>query len=174
MRKIIRPVIFVLIVTPFIAVLSCGKPDQSDDESVIKKETEKKIAIPENMTPEGTWLNYSQRNGKPNAWIKIYKKGNKYYGRIVKILQHPPGKPNPVCEECEGTYKNKRILGMEVLWGFEKVADNSYKNGYILDVNNGKIYNCKFRLAGGGNKVKIRGYLKYEALGRTTTWDRVE
>ncbi len=175
MKKTAGTVVVLISIITVCAVMGCGKSDETYDRSAyMEKGSKDTDSIPEGVTPEGIWLNYAERNGKPNAWIKIYRQGNEYRGRIIKLLQHPPGKPNPVCENCTGKYKNQRILGSEIIWGIEKTGENRYENGQILDVNNGKIYDCKMKLIEGGEKLKMRGFLKLEAAGRSKIWDRVQ
>ena len=44
--------------------------------------------------------------------------------------------------------------------------------GDILDPDNGTVYRCKARLAEGGKKLVVRGYIGISLIGRSQTWTR--
>ena len=50
----------------------------------------------------------------------------------------------------------------------------AWVGGDILDPNDGKIYKVLLKLADGGKKLDVRGYIGMPMLGRTQTWQRVE
>jgi uncharacterized protein (DUF2147 family) len=49
-------------------------------------------------------------------------------------------------------------------------ADVFWEDGKIYDPKNGKTYSCKMTLE--GNELKVRGYVGFSLLGRTTVWTR--
>jgi uncharacterized protein (DUF2147 family) len=53
-----------------------------------------------------------------------------------------------------------------------KFVDGEYRDGDILDPDNGVIYRCKLRLEGGGMKLKVRGFVGVSLFGRSQTWER--
>jgi len=116
----------------------------------------------------GRWKSIDDETGKAKSIIEIYKKGNKYYGKIVKLLNEPDG----ICRTCETKYKNKNIEGLVILTDLEK-DDDEYNDGEIMDPKNGKTYSCYIKLES-PNKLKVRGYLGFSLLGRTQYWYRVE
>jgi len=54
-----------------------------------------------------------------------------------------------------------------------KPYDDYWSYGQILDPENGKTYKCNVSL-NGKNKLDVRGYIGFAALGRTQTWIKVE
>jgi uncharacterized protein (DUF2147 family) len=56
---------------------------------------------------------------------------------------------------------------------YGKKDGDEYVDGQILDPDNGKVYRCKVRLAG-GKKLSVRGYIGVPMLGRSQTWVRQE
>ena len=58
---------------------------------------------------------------------------------------------------------------MLVIWQLEKVGD-VYKNGKILDPEEGKVYTCKMWIEDGD--LKVRGYLGF--FYRTQTWKKLK
>jgi uncharacterized protein (DUF2147 family) len=116
----------------------------------------------------GRWKTIDDETGKAKSIIEIYKEGDKYYGKIVQLLNEPDG----ICRTCETKYKNKNIVGLVILKDLEKDGDE-YNDGEIMDPKNGKTYSCYIELES-ANKLKVRGYIGFSLLGRTQYWYRVE
>ena len=133
------------------------------------------FSAPENNTPVGYWKTIDEDTKEVKSVVKIWKtKDNMIKGEIIKIFPEPGEDPNPVCDECEGEKKNKPILGMEFMWGFEGVGEK-WENGKILYPENGKVYNCNLEVIDDGNKMKVFGYIKLLVkIGRTQIWHRTE
>jgi uncharacterized protein (DUF2147 family) len=116
----------------------------------------------------GKWKTIDDETGKAKSIVKIYKKGDKYFGKVVDILN--PTKKKNKCNKCTDSRKNQPILGMEIIKGLEQ-DDKEFEDGTILDPNNGKIYDCKIWLEN-KNTLNVRGYILF--FFRTQTWTRVE
>ncbi len=115
----------------------------------------------------GKWKTIDDNTGKPRSIVEIYKKGDKAYGKVIKLFREPGEDPDPICDECSGARKNQKVIGMEIITDMKYDADdNEYDGGEILDPENGKIYECKLWVEDG--KLKVRGYLYF--LYRTQTW----
>lgn len=118
----------------------------------------------------GVWKTVDDESGKVKSHMEIYQKGNKYFGKVLKIVD-PNAPKNPICQNCEGEFKDQPIVGLEILWGLEKDGDE-YDNGTILDPEKGKTYKCKIWLdEDDPNKLNVRGYVLF--LYRTQTWERL-
>ena len=113
----------------------------------------------------GKWKTIDDETGKPKSIVEIYEKDGKAYGKIVKLFRGPNEEQDPVCTECDGDRKNKKIIGMEIIRGMEKDGDE-WEDGTILDPKNGKIYDCEIWRE--GDELKVRGYIAF--LFRTQTW----
>jgi uncharacterized protein (DUF2147 family) len=61
-------------------------------------------------------------------------------------------------------------MGLDILSGFKFSGGNIWEDGKIYDPKNGKTYSCKMTLE--GNELKVRGYVGFSLLGRTTVWTR--
>jgi uncharacterized protein (DUF2147 family) len=61
-------------------------------------------------------------------------------------------------------------MGLDILSGFKYGGGNIWQDGKIYDPKNGKTYSCKMTLE--GNELKVRGYVGFSLLGRTTVWTR--
>ena len=81
-----------------------------------------------------------------------------------------PGQENSVCDKCEGENKGKPVSGMVIMKDLEKDGDE-YNGGTILDPESGSVYKCYIKLVE-DDKLKLRGYIGFAALGRTQYWFR--
>jgi uncharacterized protein (DUF2147 family) len=116
----------------------------------------------------GTWRTVDDGDGQDRSVVEIYRQGDRYFGKITKIYPRPNEPADPVCDKCADARKNQKVLGMVILRNLEKRGDE-FKNGDILDPNNGKIYDCKLWIENGA--LKVRGYLGF--FYRTQTWYKV-
>ncbi|MGB5981938.1 MAG: DUF2147 domain-containing protein [Nonlabens sp.] len=121
-------------------------------------------------TIEGVWKTVDDKSGLVKSHIEIYKRDGKVYGKVLKVLD-PESPDNPICQNCEGRFKDQPIIGLEILWDLVKDGDN-YEDGYVLDPEKGKKYDCKIWLdQDDPDKLKVRGYVMF--LYRTQTWERL-
>ncbi len=120
----------------------------------------------------GRWKTIDDNTGKERSIVEIYKEGDAYHGKIVKIFREPGEDPDPICKECKGEKKDKKILGMEIITDLRyDPEDKEYSDGEILDPENGNVYDVKLWIDESG-QLKVRGYLYF--LYRTQTWLPVE
>ncbi|MHA4869587.1 DUF2147 domain-containing protein [Duganella sp. PWIR1] len=128
-------------------------------------------AFADTTSPTGLWKNIDDETGKPKALIRITESNGVLTGQIEKIFRDANEDQNPKCDKCEGARKDQPIIGMTILSGLKKDGEE-YAGGEILDPNNGKVYKSKLRLADGGKKLNVRGYIGVPMLGRSQTWVR--
>ena len=121
------------------------------------------------QSPVGTWKSIDDQTGKARSHVKIVEKNGKLYGSITKLLESPE---DSICDECPGDKKNQKVIGLEIIWDME-AYDDYWSYGKILDPESGKIYKCNISL-NGKDKLDVRGYIGFAALGRTQTWHRVK
>ena len=118
----------------------------------------------------GVWQVYSDKNdGSSNGLVRTYVQDGKLVG-VVDALP-PDAPPNPTCTKCSGTQKDKPVLGLVIMWGFEKEGD-SWTGGTILEPQTGTTYKCKVHFAP-PDSLKVRGYVGVPLFGRSQTWKRV-
>ena len=118
----------------------------------------------------GVWL-----TGSGKAHVKIDKVGNYYFGRVVWLKEplNDLGKPKLDKNNEDVTKRNKAIMGMQLLGGFEWKNDNLWDNGNIYDPENGKTYKCKIDLEN-LSTMNVRGFIGISLFGRTDIWKRVK
>ncbi|WP_432713843.1 DUF2147 domain-containing protein [Pedobacter sp.] len=117
----------------------------------------------------GQWVNPSGE-----AHIDIYKKGDKYFGKIV-WLKNPKDEKGNVkldAKNPDAALKTKPILGQEMLKNFV-YEDGKWTDGKIYDAKSGKTYSCNITPVE-MNKISIRGYIGVSLFGRSETWSRVK
>jgi len=117
----------------------------------------------------GSWAN---PNGQDH--ILIYKKGNKYFGKLdwIKVPNDETGKPKTDKNNPDPALRSRPDLGLELLKDFTFDGDNVYEDGTVYDPKNGKTYSCKLTLE--GNTLRLRGYVGISLFGRTELWTRVK
>ncbi|MCT4119585.1 DUF2147 domain-containing protein [Elizabethkingia anophelis] len=119
---------------------------------------------------EGKWKTIDDETGKPKSIVEIFKKSDgKYYGKVIQLLIKPE---DPNCSGCKDDRKDKPILGMEVIRGLSKDG-SEFTKGTITDPKNGKTYKCTIKKEG-EDKLNVRGYIGFSALGRSQTWYKVD
>jgi len=118
----------------------------------------------------GKWKTIDDETGKEKSVVEIFEKEGKVYGKITKLFRGPDEEQDPICDECPGDRKNKKIIGMEIIRGMEWDADDEeYDDGTIMDPQDGKVYDCV--IWRDGNELKVRGYVAF--FYRTQTWKKV-
>lgn len=117
----------------------------------------------------GEWKTIDDETGEAKSIVKLYKEGDKLFGKVVKILTD---KQDAKCEECDDDdpRKGQKVLGMVIIENMEWDEDE-WEDGTILDPNNGSVYDCKIWLdEDDPNKLNVRGYIAF--LFRTQYWYR--
>ena len=124
-------------------------------------------------TPAGLWKTIDDETKAEKSLVRITEAGGVLTGKIEKLLD--PTKQESKCDKCTDARKDQLVLGMTIIDGAKKSADDPYwDGGSILDPNNGKTYKVRMTPADGGKKLEVRGYIGMPMLGRTQTWIRVE
>ena len=116
------------------------------------------------------WKTIDDKTKQPKATVKFTQQKN---GTLTASIQSilTPGEEN-ACTKCEGPYHNKSLKGLTIVRGLKNTGGTSYDGGSILDPQTGKTYKLKGKLADGGKKLELRGFVGVAALGRNQTWVR--
>lgn len=118
----------------------------------------------------GKWKTIDDRSGSEKSIVKIYEKDGKVYGTINRILENEGN--DTVCTICEGKYKNKPLIGVNVIKGLKKDG-NYYEGGKLFDPEKGKEYKGKIWLnPENPDELMVRGYIAF--FYRTQIWLRVK
>ncbi len=113
------------------------------------------------------------KNGEGTGIVQIYKKGDKYFGKIVwlKVPNNPDGTPRTDVNNPNESDRKKLIRGLENLRDFDYVSKNTWENGRIYDPKTGNDYACEMKLVN-DNTLEVRGYIGVSLFGRTDVWKR--
>lgn len=100
--------------------------------------------------------------------IEIYKRGNKYFGKILSGKEVRKDTKNP-----DPKLRNRDLLGLEFMLNFVFDGSDVWENGTIYDPNSGTTYKCKMWLTE-TNNLKVRGFVGFSLLGRTEEFERIK
>ena len=116
----------------------------------------------------GVW-----KNGEGTGMVQIYKKGDKYFGKIVwlKVVNDPDGTPRKDLNNPEEKLRTRPIKGLENLTGFAFKGDNKWEDGSIYDPKTGNNYSSTMKLVD-ENTLEVRGFIGVSLFGRTDVWKR--
>lgn len=116
----------------------------------------------------GVW-----KNGEGTGMVQIYKKGEKYFGKIVwlKVANDASGKPRTDFNNPDEKLQSRPLKGLENLRNFVFKGDNKWEDGSIYDPKNGNDYSCEMKLVD-ENTLEVRGFIGVSLFGRTDVWKR--
>lgn len=116
-------------------------------------------------TPLGLWKTYDLKH-TARSIIKISLRNGELVGTIVESLTHD------VCTSCSGPWQNKSVVGMPIIWGLKKMG-NTWENGRVLNVDNGKTYNCYVSVSDDNKILYFSPFVGMHWMGKTIKWERV-
>jgi uncharacterized protein (DUF2147 family) len=122
-------------------------------------------------TPVGTWTQVDDATGRPKSIIEITRLPDGTLQGVVKQVLFSDQGTHPICDKCEGGRHDKPVVGMTIMWGVKRDGD-VWNGGQILDPHIGKTYKVRLKLADGGRKLDVRGYIGFPLLGRSQVWLR--
>jgi uncharacterized protein (DUF2147 family) len=122
-------------------------------------------------TPVGLWKTIDDETKQEKSYVRIVESGEVLAGKVERLLD--PAKQDARCDACSDARKGQPILGMTILEGVKKNADEAYwDGGTILDPNKGKSYRVRLTPKDGGRQLEVRGFIG--PFYRNQTWLRVE
>lgn len=125
-------------------------------------------------SPIGYWNQISDKTGKLHSIVKIWQAKGQLKGTVVRGFGVDGKAPNKYCVACEGALKNKKIVGMTIIWGMKyNPSSHRWEGGRILDPDSGSIYKANMTLINGGKQLKVRGYIGISLFGRSQVWNRI-
>jgi len=122
-------------------------------------------------SPAGLWKTIDDETKQEKSLVRLTEAGGVLTGKIEKLTD--PAKQETVCDKCTDARKDQKVLGMTIVEGVKKNADEPYwDGGTILDPNNGKVYKVRMTPKDGGKTLEVRGFIGF--LYRNQSWIRVE
>lgn len=114
--------------------------------------------------------------GHGKAKVKIEKIADKYYGKIVWLLEPidpDTNKPKVDKNNPDESMRNVPLKGYRILKDFVYKGNGEWAEGTIYDPENGSTYSCEIKMKD-DNTLDIRGYIGVRTFGRTDTWKRLQ
>ena len=122
-------------------------------------------------SPVGLWKTIDDETKQEKSYVRIVESAGVLSGKVEKLLD--PAKQETKCDKCTDARKDQPVLGMAIIEGVKKSADDPYwDGGTILDPNNGKTYKVRLTPKDGGKTLEVRGFIG--PFYRNQTWQRVE
>lgn len=117
----------------------------------------------------GNW-----QNPTGEGRIEIYKKGDKYFGKIYWLREpnNDQGTPKLDVKNPDPEKQNRPVKDLEILTNFVYKGKNVWADGKIYDPKSGNTYSSKMTLKD-PNNLYLRGYIGISLFGRSETWTRV-
>ena len=116
----------------------------------------------------GVWWN-EEKTSK----IEVKKEEGKYIGTIVYMIpeKYENGEPPKDDENPDEALRNRSIVGLQILSGFEYDAKKEeWKNGSIYDPKSGKTYDCYGWLES-NELLKLKGFVAgIRWMGKSSEW----
>ncbi len=120
-------------------------------------------------SPVGLWKTIDDKTGRPRALVRVYEENGRLFAKIERSFS--PGAESRVCAVCTDDRRNQPIIGLVIIRDM-RYADGEYVGGDILDPDSGTVYRCRLRLANGGTRLIVRGFIGFSWIGRSQTWER--
>jgi uncharacterized protein (DUF2147 family) len=121
--------------------------------------------------PAGLWRTIDDETKQEKSLVRIVDSGGTLSGKVEKLTD--PAKADATCDKCEGAKKDQPVVGMTIIEGVKKNAEQDWWDaGTILDPNNGKVYKVRLTPKDGGKTLEVRGFIG--PFYRNQTWQRVE
>jgi uncharacterized protein (DUF2147 family) len=115
----------------------------------------------------GSWLT-DQRDGI----VAIRPCGKQLCGYVQAILSVPePGKKLLDNRNETPALRSRPLCGLPVLGKLQKLAANTWGDGWIYDPKTGKTWRAELTLTM-RDVLSVRGYYGVKTLGQTVTWTR--
>ena len=129
----------------------------------------------------GVWAT-DPDGGGGQAHVEIFAEGDRFAGKIVWLEQplytaededDEEGEPKVDKNNPDPALQSRPIVGLRLMEGFRYDGKRTWHKGTIYDPDNGKTYKCKVRFGDDGI-LKVRGFIGFSMMGRTSEWTRVE
>lgn len=121
--------------------------------------------------------------GGGEAHVLVTKQGDLYSGKIIWLASPVYGPGDPAGSEGQPKTDTNNpdperhgdpVIGLPLLEDFVYKGKGVWHKGTVYDPDNGKTYKCKISFGDDEQTLKVRGFIGFSMIGRTTYWTRVE
>lgn len=116
----------------------------------------------------GFWKSVDEHTSKPQSIVAIYDYQGKYFGRIIATYNESGTVQDSIYspkERAPGIIGKPYYAGLDIIYDVQKEGER-YKDGKIVDPQEGKVYNTELWLQDGN--LIVRGEVLI--FGRNQTW----
>ena len=126
------------------------------------------FAVPGAETIEGVWLN---EDG--DGWIELQMTDGELRGVIAGSPDDPERlrPPRLDVENPDPALRDRKLFGLQILYGFRMETADRWGGGRVYDPNNGNTYRGTITLVN-VNTLRLRGFIALSLFGRTEVWTR--
>jgi uncharacterized protein (DUF2147 family) len=130
----------------------------------------------------GLWAT-DPEGGGGEAHVEVTMQEGAYQGKIVRLAEpvYGPddpggaeGQPKTDTNNPDPDRRDDPVVGLPILKDFVYKGEGIWHKGTIYDPDNGKTYKCKVSFGDDDKTLKVRGFIGFSMIGRTTYWTRVE
>lgn len=110
---------------------------------------------------------------KKDGTVEIYKKGNKYYGKIDWLSQpnDTDGKLKIDKHNPDASKRKRPIAGLTIVENLTWDGKGKWEDGSVYNPSNGKLYSAFVKMKD-KNTLEFTGFLGFSFIGQTETWTR--
>ena len=108
--------------------------------------------------------------------IELYRVGRQYSGRIVwtrDSVDRRTGLPRRDIMNSDPKLRHRKVVGSNMVSGFEYCGDLYFDKGRVYDVNTGYTYSGNCTVVN-HSTLAVRGYILFTIFGRTEILTRVK
>lgn len=118
----------------------------------------------------GDWI---YTDGPKQVKINIFKRDNKYYGKLVWLKEpnDETGKPKTDKFNPDPSLRSRPLLGLEILRDFVFDGDDTWESGRIYKTDEGSDYKCKMWFKD-ERTLYVKGYIGISIIGKTKEFTR--
>jgi len=130
----------------------------------------------------GLWAT-DPEGGGGEAHVEVTKQAGTYSGKIIWLADPvygpgdpagPEGQPKTDTNNPDSECHDDPVVGLLLLKDFVYKGKGVWHKGTVYDPDNGKTYKCKISFGDNERTLKVRGFIGFSMIGRTTYWTRVE
>src|SRR6476659_4847279 len=100
------------------------------------------VALAQTLSPLGVWTNQEKE-----ARFEIYRCGDKLCGKITWLREpNRDGKPKTDINDPDPKLRNRPLMGLVFIQGFDYDDDYKWDDGTIYDPQSGKTYSCYMKM----------------------------
>ena len=109
-----------------------------------------------------------------DATFEMFESDGKLSAKIVALSEPKTseGKEKTDIHNPDPTKRSHPIIGLVFIRGFAEKSNTRWEDGRVYDPKSGKTYSCIMDLQG-PHKIKVRGFIGIELIGRDYIWTRL-